>query len=301
MKNNTINTRTAIITHRGLDPAQAASRGTFWKESSYEAFRDQLARGCGLEFDVRITSDEGLIIIHDANLKRLTDGTDTREISAITSAELLAMDFGGSHLTTLPQLLEMIEMTGAKGSVSAIHIKHGVQTPESMDLILAALEKGIQDYTKFILFDVKLATASFIRRTNPRLQLALSVAHPNDIARYDKAVGGTLYTVEEALANRDLCDWVWLDEWDLLAPDGCTKKFYTPDVFKQMHEAGLKIALVTPELHATSLGLLGGEAHPDAADPETLEKRFEEIISLRPDAVCTDYPEKMRRIINSLQ
>jgi hypothetical protein len=46
------------------------------------------------------------------------------------------------------------------------------------------------------------------------------------------------------------------------------------------------------------VGLLGGEAHPDACNGETrLFARIEQILSLAPDAICTDYPEhcaKMR-------
>ena len=63
-----------------------------------------------------------------------------------------------------------------------------------------------------------------------------------------------------------------------------------------LSQEGYKIALVTPELHGTSPGLYGGESHKDAKDKETLFKRIKEILSLKPDAVCTDYPEEVRII-----
>ena len=60
-----------------------------------------------------------------------------------------------------------------------------------------------------------------------------------------------------------------------------------------MKDAGLSISLVTPELHATSPGLLGGEAHPDAQSRERFFERIGEIIALKPDWICTDYPEEV--------
>ena len=65
-----------------------------------------------------------------------------------------------------------------------------------------------------------------------------------------------------------------------------------------MRGVGAKIALVTPELHGTSPHLLAGEAHPDApkGDTETLFKRIKEIIDLKPNAICTDYPEEVSKL-----
>jgi hypothetical protein len=44
---------------------------------------------------------------------------------------------------------------------------------------------------------------------------------------------------------------------------------------------------------------LGGEAHEDARDHEALMARIEEIIDLKPDLVCTDYPDEVRTLIGS--
>ena len=51
---------------------------------------------------------------------------------------------------------------------------------------------------------------------------------------------------------------------------------------------------MTPELHGTSPGLLGGESHKHAANTEVLFERMREILSLEPDAICTDYPEEVK-------
>ena len=59
---------TIIITHRGLEP----SNPSFWPESSYEAFEDQLKRGFGIEFDPNFCKD-GIVVSHDSTLKRITN------------------------------------------------------------------------------------------------------------------------------------------------------------------------------------------------------------------------------------
>lgn len=264
-------------------------------ESSWEAFQNQIARDYGLEFDVRVTRDGGLVVIHDGNLSRATGGADMREIKDVDLAEILSMDFHGSHLATFAQVLELVTTRQRPGAVSAVHLKIGSQTPAALELIEAELKKA--DPTKFWVFDVTIDTARFLKGRNPSLQLAPSVAHPYDIARYNSAVGGTLLSVEEVLANRELFSAVWLDEWDTADEGGGHKQFYTRETFDTFRAAGLLIGLVTPELHASSPGLLGGEAHADAKDHETLMARIKEIVALHPDAVCTDYPDEVQQLL----
>jgi hypothetical protein len=281
-----------IITHRGLDP----SKPNYFAESSAEAFADQLSRGYGLEFDLRVTKDGKIVIIHDANLKRITGGKDEREIRSIDSGEILDMDFDGSHITTFDNLLTMIHEKQAPGAISAIHLKIGSQGKGDLDLILSYLRNA--DTSKFYIFDTTIATAKYLKEKMPQLRLAPSVALPYDIKRYNGVVGGTLLSVEEVLANLDLFDGVWLDEWDLTDIDGGTKKLYTRAVFDIFQSKGLWVGLVTPELHATSPGLLGGEEHPDAKPFDSLSLRLREIVSFKPDAICTDYPDYVRGLIS---
>ncbi len=136
----------------------------------------------------------------------------------------------------------------------------------------------------------------YLKEKNPALRIAPSVALPYDITRYNDVVGKTLLSIGEVLANRDIFDGVWLDEWDLTDADGGMKKLYTREVFDIFQDAGLWVGLVTPELHGTSPGLLGGEAHPDAKPFDVLAKRLAEIVSLKPDAICTDYPDYVQEL-----
>ena len=279
-----------ILTHRGLDP----SRKNYFLESSCEAFEDQLARGFGLEFDVRLSKDNGLIVIHDGDLGRLSRGKDMRKIGDINIAEILAMDFSGCHLADLTTILNLIRDKQSKECLSAIHLKHDSQEPATLDLILRHLAAA--DPTQFIIFDVKIETARYLKSHSPSLQLAPSVAHPYDIKRYNAVTGGTLYSLDEILPLRDLFDWVWLDEWDLTDSDGKMKTLYNKEVFAALRAKDFSIALVSSELHASSPGLLGGEAHPNAVDRATLTTAIKNILSLSPNLICTDYPDLIREL-----
>ena len=290
---NHIENRTIILTHRGLDLQKTDK---YFIESSAEAFKDQLNRGYGIEFDIRITKDNKFIIFHDEDLSRLTNNKDSRKIKDLTLEELLNVDLNGSHIISLSQLLDLIENIPASNTVSALHLKSKMQNVKYLDLLVKELKS--RDLSKFIIFDVFKKTAIYLKANLPNIRLAPSVAHPYDIERYNSAVGGTLWSLSEVLNNSELFYAVWLDEWDTLDKNLQKKIFYNQETFNSCRSAGLKIFLVTPELHSTSPGLYGGEAHEDANDEKTLMKRIKEIIKLKPDGLCTDYPDKVRDLLS---
>ena len=289
-----------VLTHRGLEPAKSG----FFAESTYEAFSDHLARGFGIEFDVGFLSD-GIIVTHDRDLRRITGGREVRPLERVASDDISRINerLEQGRICFLDELLELI--AARRCPLAALHLKGAYQQLAAggypfVDRLLAVLERftGLTD--SLIIFDVVPAVAQHVRRRGANVRLAPSVAHPYDIERYGECVGGTLITIGEALGNRHLYDWVWLDEWDLRDADGGEKRLYAAELFSELRSADLRIALVTPELHATSPGLLGGEAHPDAESFERLQKRIRAIISLCPDAICTDYPEEARQLSHEL-
>lgn len=280
-----------IITHRGLDP----SKDSYFAESSKEAFEDQLKRGYGLEFDVRRTKDNKLVVVHDSNLKRLTHGLDERSIADLLLVEILQMDFNGSHLASLNEVFNLITNLQAPDAISALHLKAASQERGTLDLLMDELSSV--DVSKIILFDVKIETARYLKGKMPNLKLVPSVAHPYDIQRYGQVTGNTLLYMEQVLAEKDLFHGVWLDEWDRADTEKKTKIFYSAETFAAFRSAGLKIYLVTPELHSQSPGLIGGEAHEDAVDHSTLMHRIKQILALEPDGVCTDYPDEVYGLI----
>lgn len=284
-----------IFTHRGLEP----SKHDFYPESSYEAFADHLKRGFGIEFDPNFAKDE-IIVMHDAGLQRITLGRDKRVFADVQVHELRRIRYGKmkkGRISTFDELLQGLEKS--KAPLHALHLKGKYQSREYMHLLLSHLQNYPAVNSKMLIFDLKPESAAYLKACLPSVQLAPSVAHAHDIRRYNQVVGNTLLSVEEALKYKKIYDWVWLDEWDTLDEQG-EKLFYTKENFAILKSVGYKIALVTPELHATSPGLYGGESHQHAKDKATLFKRIREIIKLQPDAICTDYPEEVKSLIRNI-
>lgn len=280
--------KTRVITHRGLEP----SRTNFFSESSYEAFENQLNRGFGgLEFDPNPTKD-GIIVMHDANLARPTAGVDSRNVADITTEEALAIPLPNGRIPTFDEVMELIKKH--PGTVNSLHLKARFQTPETLPRIIDALAKHEDAHSKLLVFDAKPDTVRTLKKRFPALRLAPSVAHPYDVERYGNSIGDTLITLDDAivLKQEGVIDGIWGDEWDTQGPDGTRKQLYTQEFFKKAHDAGLFVALVTPDLHATSPGLYVGESHADAEDKDTLFSRMKQIVENGADYLCTDYPEE---------
>lgn len=271
-----------ILTHRGLNPSDQ----NFFIESSYQAFEYFLQQGWAIEFDCAFAQN-GIVITHDHTLTRITEGRDRRKITETLVEEL--------SLCSLEQLFHLILKYRVKNS--AMHLKGIYQNPEMVERLIGTVQRYAEIVDYLFIFDVKVETAKKLKHSLPNLSLGASISHPFDIERYSFCTEQTLLTLEEATTHRELYEWVWLDEWDLSDRDGQIKKFYTSQLFTQARQAGFKISVVTPELHASSPGLLGGESHPDAA-VDRLFSRIEEIISLQPDAICSDYPQQVSSLCN---
>lgn len=277
---------TLIISHRGIDTEKNHS----FTESSRESFQYFLDAGYGIEFDIQITKDSIPVISHDTSLARIAKDDNLPQISEMTVSEFLETKLPNGHTLTLAELMSMMERVEKKSArLHALHLKHHNQTKESLSLLLPFLKET--QHLSVLVFDVKPDVAKTLKVEIPNLQLAASVADSNDIIRYNKVVGGTLISIEDAISYRNYYDWVWLDEWDKTRSDGGRKNFYSKENFEKLHEAKYKIAIVSPELHATSPKLLGGEAHPDGQNLNMLIKYWQKLSLLKPDSVCTDYPK----------
>ena len=285
-----------LITHRGIDVPFGSNHEECLREGSWEAFTEQIDAGFGLEFDIQLTRDGGFAISHDSNLRRLTNGKNIVDVRELSSQEFCDIKVPGGRLCILDELLEyMVEHATA---ISALHLKAPCQTADILNALsihLKSFEGKLDD--RLMIFDVNVESARFLKAELKKIQLAASVSHPFDIARYGATTGGTLMDESSVLRNRDLFSWVWLDEWDRVGINGSVKTLVNGESVKQFHKAGFKIAAVSPELHATSPCLLGGEAHEDGLSIGSLSRRWENWESIGVDAICTDHATALSTLI----
>ncbi len=283
-----------ILTHRGLEPENVS----FFTESTIEAFSDQLARGFGIEFDIIISKDDKLITFHDDNLKRFVPQVGQKRLSEMTSKEIRDINLPKGHFCDLEELLALI--LRSTSPLNALHLKSKFQNEKHLNILISSLETQPQTLSRLVIFDLIPETAIYLKQRLPTICLAPSVAHKYDIFRYNAAVGGTLMSVDDVLQFDQLFNWVWLDEWDRSDIDGGTKELYTFNTIERLRDKQLKIAIVSPELHGSSPGLLKNESHQDARDFAKLRKRIDNILLLKPDAICTDYPNLLKQLITKI-
>jgi glycerophosphoryl diester phosphodiesterase len=95
-----------IIAHRGgLTDAP---------ENTLAAFRNSITLGVDwLEFDVQMTKDGALIVIHDETVDRTTDGTGA--VRDLTLKEIRSFDAGqGERVPTFEEILQLAKTKGVK-------------------------------------------------------------------------------------------------------------------------------------------------------------------------------------------
>lgn len=277
-----------ILTHRWLEPGNPDFH---FSESSFEAFENQLSRWFWLEFDVNFSKDNIPFAFHDSSFKRISNWTNDGSFSELNFSEILSVWLPWDcHFAKIEDVFALILKFSNKDEFSALHVKAKFQSPIFLDKILEIFDSYEGGVDRVILFDLLPEAAQYLKQNNPNIRTFASVAHPFDVKRFSHCVGWTLLPFDDFLNMRSVYDWAWLDEWDRLDENWLTKALYVRDSFLSLRSRWFQIAVVSPELHASSPWLYGGESHQDCVDHLSLEKRILEISMLSPDFFCTDYP-----------
>lgn len=98
--------RGRLYAHRGLH-----DNATEAPENSMRAFSKAIEAGYGIEFDVQLTKDEQLVVVHDFDLKRIC-GADVK-IRDLTYEELQQYHICGSS-QTIPLFSEVLALVAGK-------------------------------------------------------------------------------------------------------------------------------------------------------------------------------------------
>ena len=248
-----------VLCHRGIDFDQNTT------ESSLESFEQVLKTCDGLEFDLQMSGDGEFYIWHDQSGERLTDGALTGPLADRDFSEISRHAKAVNPVCSWGDMESLIAKNPDK--LFALHLKGANQNPKFLKGFEKLLSGNSHPFiASLLVFDGKKNVMEDLSTKFPKLPLALSVAHPYDIQRYNAATSGTLHSLRESLEFQSRAGWAWLDEWDLKDQNG-SKDFYSQEVVDSFKSKGMKVAVVSPELHATSPGLLGGEAHEPGKRP----------------------------------
>ncbi|GAB6928669.1 hypothetical protein JCM10914A_26520 [Paenibacillus sp. JCM 10914] len=127
-----------VAAHRGYKAA--------YPENTLLAFRKALELGVDmLEFDLRLSQDGEVVVIHDATLERTTSGSG--EVRNHTLGELKTLDAGGWFAAEfeglkIPTFAELCELLKAYPDVLCnVEIKPSPDARETADLAIAILKR----------------------------------------------------------------------------------------------------------------------------------------------------------------
>tara|TARA_B100000945_G_scaffold307719_1_gene296525 strand:- start:709 stop:1536 length:828 start_codon:yes stop_codon:yes gene_type:complete len=139
------------------EPIAIAHRGLLRHapENTLSAFAACLELRMGIELDIRTTSDGHLVVIHDDNLMRTTDGP-SKSIRDITLAAVKQLDAGSwfdpayqnERVPTLEETFRLIQKRTRAPTIIALNVKQITQEGE---------QKLIKLMDQFEMFDISFA------------------------------------------------------------------------------------------------------------------------------------------------
>jgi glycerophosphoryl diester phosphodiesterase len=153
-----------------LSPFQRiAHRGgrAYAPENTLAAFRNIIAEGVGwLEFDVQMTKDGALVVIHDETVDRTTDGTGA--VRDLTLEQIRSFDAGeGEKVPTFEEVVDLAKASGVKimPETKSAHLYPGLE-----EKMLQALEQAAYlDQTVIQSFESD--SLETLHRLNPQADL----------------------------------------------------------------------------------------------------------------------------------
>jgi glycerophosphoryl diester phosphodiesterase len=148
-----------VLGHRGARHAAP--------ENTFAAFDLALGEGAdGVELDVRLDGDARVIVLHDATLARVSEGTEPREAEALAAALLDRVDVGRGE--RVPLLGDVLAWSRDHGARVNVELKRDVRRP------LALLEGVVRAVRRATRSEELVLFSSF----HPGFVAALAVGLP---------------------------------------------------------------------------------------------------------------------------
>ncbi len=220
--------RTKIYGHRGA--------GQYAPENTMEAFQMAYDMGAdGIEFDIQMTGDGYLVVAHDEEISRVSDGKGL--IRDYTLEELRSFSFNKTHPEfkniRIPLLEEVLEHFKQKKFLYNIELKNGVFPYRGMEEIVLQMVKGKNALERTLFSSFNHSSMLTLRRLEPEAKAAflfrdgiigmpaymenygINIAHPAWYhlnqegvldAFHEKGITVNVWTVDSGKEIRRLCN-----------------------------------------------------------------------------------------------
>jgi glycerophosphoryl diester phosphodiesterase len=154
-----------IITgHRGVMGSEP--------ENTLRSFRRAIEYWCDeIELDLRVTSDDQLIVLHDATVDRTTNGTGP--VEELTFDELRTLDAGSGE--QVPTWAETIEVVG-------VRIQAEVKAARAVPLLVESLQADPSLAERTMVTSSKAEILLAVRRAMPSASTGLIFGRTPDVA-----------------------------------------------------------------------------------------------------------------------
>ncbi len=178
-----------IIAHRGASEYEP--------ENTFSSFDKAIELGADMmEFDVRLSLDNKLVVVHDPRVNRTTDGKG--RVRDKTAQELLSLDAGGGN--KIPLVEEIFKRYAGK-------IKFVIELKDynTEEPILQLIEQyGIIDDVYIVSFSKRILKK--IKILEPEITTGLIKVLPTNIARDCKYCGADVIAVLRYFINKKLVE-----------------------------------------------------------------------------------------------
>jgi len=178
-----LDTRREITGHVSLVGHRGAAACA--PENTLAAFRQGRAQGADIiELDVQLTADKHVVVFHDQQLDRTTDGHGL--LSAHTLAQIKRLDAGSwfdSHFAgePIPTLEEVLVWAKDKGVPLFVELKHHEQPDPALDAAVVAALVSHQMLDQVMLISFNHAALYRVKTHNRALSTgALYIVAPSD-------------------------------------------------------------------------------------------------------------------------
>ena len=233
-----------------------------YPENSKLSFEMALKENKSFETDIRVSKDGVCFMIHDDSIDHLFNGSG--KIKDMTSEELDKFHYKENETQKLCSLKELCELVKKNpgNSLIFIHIKES----EDIDNTIKTLEEyDFLNRIRFFAVDkIEEDFEKIMKEKYSKYQIGLYL--PENSPNYN----------EERFKD---ADFIWADE--------ITMSWMTKEKVDLAHSLGKPFYAISPELIPTSIF------------NSDIEKRWNFLLEVGVDGICTDLPEKFLELVKS--